>query len=470
MGRGFFRWLEDSIERNDSLLCVGLDPRPERLGGEDAFAFNRRIIDATADLVCAYKPNFAFYEALGLPGLEALQRTIEYIHQCELPVILDAKRGDIGSTAEAYAHAAFQIWAADAVTVNPYLGSDCVAPFAQHEDKGVFVLCHTSNPGAQELQSLEVDRQPLYRRVAELVQRWNAHGNLGLVVGATYPQVLAEMRRTFPHLWFLVPGVGAQGGDLEATVRAGLDAHGRGLIINVARSVIFADDPRQAARALRDRINTIRQSPISNTQYLIPNIHYIHSLVLALHELGAVQFGDFRLKSGKRSPIYIDLRLLVSDPKLMRQVAQAYVQLMAGLEFDRIAAIPYGGLPIGQAVALEVGKPLLYPRKEIKEHGTGRVIEGRYQAGETVVVLDDLITTGSSKFEAIAPLEAAGLRVRDVVVLIDRQQGGAEELAARGYRLHSVLTMRELLDVLERHGRISAAQRVEVERFLVQGG
>ena len=265
MGHGFFHWLEESIEKNDSLLCVGLDPRVDRLAGEDVFAFNQRIIDATSDLVCAYKPNFAFYEALGLSGLEALQRTVEYIHQRGLPVILDAKRGDIGPTAEAYAHAAFHVWAADAVTVNPYLGGDSVAAFAQHEDKGVFVLCHTSNPSAEELQTLDVGGQPLYLQVAELVRKWNTHGNIGLVVGATYPQVLAEMRRTFPEMWFLVPGVGAQGGDLEATVHAGLNADGRGLIINVARSVIFADDPRRVARDLRDRINAIRrQSPISN--------------------------------------------------------------------------------------------------------------------------------------------------------------------------------------------------------------
>jgi len=264
--RPFFNWLAECVMRNSSLLCVGLDPDPERLEGEDVFAFNRRLVDTTADLACCYKPNSAFYEALGTGGLEILCQTIEYIHALDLPVILDAKRGDIGSTAAAYARAVFEVWGADAVTVNSYLGADSVAPFARYLDKGVFVLCHTSNPGARDFQELTVvngrsgiSGRPLYQVVAEQVQHWNlGSGNYGLVVGATYPEELRAVRALAPDLWLLVPGVGTQGGDLEAAVVAGLWADGLGLIINVSRSVIYAPDPRTAARIFRDRVKVAR--------------------------------------------------------------------------------------------------------------------------------------------------------------------------------------------------------------------
>jgi orotidine 5'-phosphate decarboxylase subfamily 2 len=224
MTQDFFGFLEHTIEKNDSLLCVGLDPRPERISDGDVLAFNRRIVDATCDLACVYKPNVAFYEALGVEGLIALKATIDYIHATGLPVILDAKRGDIGSTAQAYAQAAFDVWGVDAITVNPYLGGDALEPFIARQDKGVFVLCHTSNPGAQDLQNLEVAGRPLYQHVAELARRWNQHGNVGLVIGATFPEEIVTIRAEAPDTWFLVPGVGAQGGDLEAAVSAGLNA------------------------------------------------------------------------------------------------------------------------------------------------------------------------------------------------------------------------------------------------------
>ncbi|MFQ5342324.1 MAG: orotidine-5'-phosphate decarboxylase [Anaerolineae bacterium] len=476
MSRGFFEMLEHTIEQNGSLLCVGLDPRLEWIPDRDVLGFNRRMVDATSDLACVYKPNVAFYEALGVEGLMALKATIDYIHARGLPVILDAKRGDIGSTARAYAQAAFDVWEVDAITVNPYLGGDALEPFIARQDRGVFVLCHTSNPGARDLQDLEVAGLPLYHHVAQLAGRWNQHGNIGLVIGATYPQEIAAIRAGAPDTWFLVPGVGAQGGDLEAAVSAGLNTAGHGLVINAARSIIYADDPREAARDLRDRINAIRhhpnlQSPISNLQYPIPNLQSptIEPLTLALHDLGAVQFGQFTLKSGLRSPIYIDLRLLVSDPVVMRMVARAYAGLLRTLTFDRIAGIPYAGLPIATAVGLEMGRPVIYPRREVKGHGTARTIEGKYQAGETAVVLDDLITTGGSKFEAIEPLEAAGLRVRDVVVLIDREQGGAQELAEAGYELHTLLSLPSMLETLTRHGRITSDVKSEVEKFLWEG-
>lgn len=455
----FFEKLGRAVEEHDSLLCIGLDPHLSPKEGESLFDFNRRIIDLTRDLACAYKPNFAFYEAQGLAGLADLRRTIEYIGP-DIPVILDAKRGDIGSTAQAYARAAFEIWGADAVTVNPYLGGDAVLPFAAYSERGVFLLCHTSNPGASDLQTLECEGRPLYLKVAELAQAWNERNNLGLVVGATYPEALRALRAQVPEMWFLVPGVGAQGGELEAALAAGLNERGNGLLISASRSIIFAPDPRGEASALHQRINRCRRQARPRLA------HPQEELILALHEVGCLRFGDFRLHSGLRSPVYIDLRLLASHPRLLRRVAGAYVQLLRPLTFDRLAAIPYAALPIGTAVSLEMGKPMLYPRKERKGHGTKQAIEGVFRPGERVAVLDDLITTGASKLEAIAPLEEAGLEVRDIVVLIDREQGGGEELEKQGYRLHAAFTLRQMVEVLRHREKISPGQGDEVLAWL----
>jgi uridine monophosphate synthetase len=468
--------LDRMARQNDSLLCIGLDPRPEQfpadiLAQDDPIlAFNRQIIEATRDLVCAYKPNYAFYEVHGLAGLRALRRTIEAVGP-EIPVILDAKRGDIGSTAAAYARAAFEVWGADAVTVQPYLGRDAVTPFTDYAGRGVFVLCHTSNPGASELQTLTgPDGTPLYLHVARLAESWSETANVGLVVGATYPQALRAVRNCAPQTWILVPGIGAQGGDLDAVVSAGLRPDGLGLVINVSRAVCHAPDPRAAALAFRDRIRAARAS--QQEQAVAGNVDpQTETLILDLAHIGAVRLGSFTLKSGQTSPIYIDLRLLASHPQVLARVAAAYAAVLQSrsgppIAYDRLAAIPYAALPIGTAVALQTGRPLIYPRKEVKSYGTRRAIEGVFQPGERAVVLDDLITTGESKIEAITPLREAGLDVRDVVVLIDRQSGGREVLARRGYRLHAVLTLRQILDVLLAHDQITQEQHTQVVTWL----
>ncbi len=261
----FIERLDAAAARNRSLLCVGLDPWRPAMPVDDIAEFNRAIIAATSDLVCAFKPQWAFYEAEGVAGLEALHATIDAVPD-DVPVVLDAKRGDIGNTAVAYAHAAFETWGADALTVNPYQGRDAAQPFLDRADRGVFVLVRTSNPGSAEFQDLQVRGPetvaPFFEEVARQVVAWNEHGNVGLVVGATVPDELARVRRIAGSMPILVPGVGAQGGDLEASVRNGTDVHGRRALIAAARSVIYASkgsDFAKAARAeaerLRDAIN-----------------------------------------------------------------------------------------------------------------------------------------------------------------------------------------------------------------------
>jgi orotidine-5'-phosphate decarboxylase len=272
---GFIATLAAAWERNDSLVCVGLDPEIERFPrhvlaqASPIFQFNKAVIDATRDLVCAYKPQFAHYAAY--EAEDQLERTIEYIHRsCPgVPVILDVKRGDVGSTAERYAIEAFERYGADAATVNPYLGSDALDPFLRRADKGVIILCRTSNPGARDVQDLSVGGRPLYQVIAQLAaQRWNTLGNCLLVVGATYPQELAAVRALVGDMPLLVPGVGAQGGDVAQAVHNGQTRSGTGLIVSSSRAILYAsagEDFAAAARAatdeLRRAVNSSRTRP-----------------------------------------------------------------------------------------------------------------------------------------------------------------------------------------------------------------
>lgn len=260
--------LAAAAKGNRSLLCVGLDPEPDRIANGDVLAWARSIIAATQDLVCCYKPNAAFFEALGRHGWEVLAETIALV-PAQIPVLLDAKRGDVGNTARAYARAAFEVLNAGAVTVNPYLGEDSLQPFLAYEDRAVFVLCRTSNPGAGDFQDLRVGddnaARPLYEVVAKRARAWNREGQVGLVVGATYPAELARVRALCPDQLLLVPGVGPQGGELEAAVRAASDEQAGGFIVNASRGVIYVSDgadfaqaARRAAAGLRTAIEAAR--------------------------------------------------------------------------------------------------------------------------------------------------------------------------------------------------------------------
>jgi orotidine-5'-phosphate decarboxylase len=263
------------VQKHNSLVCIGLDPVLEKIpthllsNANPFFTFNKEIIDATAELVCAYKPNSAFYEAGGAKGIEELQMTCEYLRNVypDIPIILDAKRADIGSTNKGYAQFTFDYLKVDAITLHPYLGAEAIRPFLDRKDKGCIILCRTSNAGAGEFQDVVVGGERLYKMIARtVVNDWNNNGNCMLVVGATYPEELAEVRAIAGNMTFLVPGIGAQGGDVEKTVRAGLNSQKAGLIISSSRGIIFAGNgidfatlSREETKKLREEINKYRR-------------------------------------------------------------------------------------------------------------------------------------------------------------------------------------------------------------------
>lgn len=268
----FKQKLDQVIEKNNSLLCIGLDPELEKIpdslkkNNEPMFEFNKAVIDSTKDLVCAYKPNIAFYEAYGLEGLKQLKKTIAYLKNQypQIPLILDAKRADIGNTAKMYAKAVFDYWQADAVTVYPFLGLDAVQPFLVYQDKLIILLIKTSNPDAGMFQDLKVGNEAFYLKLAKEISQWD-YKNIGIFIGATYPDELKKVRTIFPEAVFLSAGLGSQGGEVEQAVKAGVDRHQKGIMFNASRSIIyaspnkdFAQAAREKAKELRDKINQYR--------------------------------------------------------------------------------------------------------------------------------------------------------------------------------------------------------------------
>jgi uridine monophosphate synthetase len=457
----FARRLSERVAALGS-LCVGLDPRLEEMTAserallatdpEGALVLHgQRLLEATRAVAAAYKPNAAFYEVHGSAGWRALERLVPEL-EAVAPVILDAKRGDIGTTSAAYAKATRRL-GATAVTVSPWLGQDGVAPFLD-EGLFVFVLARTSNDAAAAVQMGGLE--PAWEAVVRLAMGWGASDDLGFVVGATMPRALARARVLAPEHWLLAPGVGAQGASPAET----LAAAGGKVLVPVSRAISAATDPGVAAI---DLARALRVSPRANPTSAVQRHR---ELVDGLFDRGCVRFGEFTLKSGARSPIYLDLRRLVAMPDLMVLAARAYAEVMAPLRYDQIAALPYAALPIGAAVSLCVGRPMLYPRREAKGYGTQASIEGVFEVGQRALVLDDVATRGDSKVEAFERLEAAGLLIEDVVVLIDREGGARELMAAHGKRMHAVFGLRELLGAWRTSGRIDDEQVGAVERFL----
>jgi uridine monophosphate synthetase len=328
------------------------------------------------------------------------------------------------------------------------------------------------NPDSDDVQMLGKTAEPVYLSVARMAEQWNKQNNMGLVVGATDPVAMAQVREAVPDIWILAPGVGPQGADPKAALEAGLRADSLGMLIPVSRSLAAASDPREVAVRLNEGINHIRASstfPPKRRKAAAPPVKLIHhGLADALLDAGCVKFGDFELKSGDQSPIYFDLRLLTGHPELLSRVAAAFIPILEKLAFDRLAAVPYAGLPIATAIALQSGQPLIYPRKEVKEYGTGATVEGGFQPGETAVLIDDLITSGTSKFEAVDKLRAAGLEVHDVVVLIDRRAGARASLSEVGLQLHSVFTLSELIDHWTKSGVLDGGVLARLNEFVAR--
>lgn len=470
----FFQILDERARRIGSLLCIGLDPIAAELpepSVEAARAYCRRMIETTSEFALAFKFNTACFLAYGAEGLSLLQEAIAMVPD-GIPTIIDSKTGEIPSNASLYAQIDFKQLEAKAVTLNPFLGYDSLQPFIKNPDRGAFLLCKTTNSGSVDLQDLPLAGEGLplhvYEKVALLAQDWNSKGNLGLVTSATHPEEMARIRSLAPNLWIMATGIGSTNGELNETLRGGLRTDGLGLLIPASRAIWRASDPHQAAMELREAINRHRSSLQAAGPILAnPGTVFPASLADDLLSTGCVRFGQFTLKSGDTTPIYIDLRQLISYPHLLAEVSAAYLPLLRRLNFDRIAALPYAALPIGTTLSLQSGWPVVFPRKEARSYGTHTEIEGKFNTGETVVVINDIAGSGMSKFDSIMKLVNGGLVVQDVVVLIDRELGAAEALAEQGIRLHSVLTLSTLLDYWEVTGRVSQ-EHLSAARLFVQ--
>ncbi len=499
---GFFVQLTDAIAARQSLLVTGLDPNPEMLqswahrrgmGGRSFLSQARHwikaVIEATSPHVCAYKPSLGFYQALGSTGLELLREVRELV-PLDIPLIIDAKHGDLNSSS-ALAHYVFRDLGADAITLSPLPGQDIAAPFLLYPEKAVVVTCHSSNPAARLIQHHPNEDDPLFLRIVRECQLWATPEQLLLEVGTSDPEILARVRREAPERFLILRSLWAEEDRLDALLEAGLSQSADGLLLPLPQNLLVEDDMAERAEGLKRRIEERRRHWLEShprqaaetCRVWLPGSPEpgaagaaagaggpangkgedpLAGMILELFDIGCLLFGEYVQASGAIFNYYIDLRQIISDPNLFHRVLHAYAGQLEHLAFDRIAGIPYGSLPTATGLSLLLHKPLIYPRKEVKAHGARRLIEGDFEDGDLVVVVDDILITGGSVLEGIAKLESSGLCVEDVVVFIDHggehDRRARERLAEAGYRVHAVLDIPRITRVLHRFGRLSDAQ------------
>lgn len=458
----FFGKLEARCAELDSILCVGLDPHAADLkpvSATGALEFCKRIADATSTVSVAYKPNAAFFEAFGAEGWAALKELIAYLRgPLGALVLLDCKRGDIGSTSAAYATACFEELGADAVTLHGYMGTDSIAPFVGADaSHGAFVLCKTSNPSSSEVQSLCLapgatpgGATRVFEAVAEASAGWGhaADGsNVGLVVGATDLEALRAVRRVRPDAWILAPGVGAQGAAAADVASVAVrKSDGLGLLVPVSRGISRAADPAAAAEAIRVELNVARAAAMAASPApaapASPSLapHQTDFLRCAMEE-GVLRFGDFTLKSGRASPYFFNAGLFVRGSAVSR-VGAAYARTVAdsGIGFDVVFGPAYKGIPLATAVGMSLAAigadtAVAYNRKEAKDHGEGGTLVGAPVAGKRILLVDDVMSSGKAVLEAAEILAAAGATLAGVVVGLDRQErrSGDDDRASTTY-------------------------------------
>ena len=419
----FHNKLDKVVGKNNSLLCVGLDPDVSKMptqfkkSKQPLFDFNKAIIDATASLVCAFKPQSAFYEAYGPEGIKQLKQTADYIHKKypHIPIILDAKRADIGNTNDGYVEFIFDYLRMDAVTLHPYLGGEALGPFLNRKDKGLIILCRTSNPGAAEFQDLQTGGRPLYEQVAQTVaDKWNAHKNCLLVVGATYPEEMKAIRQIVgPDMVLLVPGIGAQGGDVGSAVRAGLGASQRGMIISSSRDILYASNKadfakvaHQRARAVRDEINKYREE--SETRQ-------------ALEAKGCIYSGHFVGVSTKHLSGYCNIDPLLPHAGLVGELIEKLVNEFKDSGVETVAAPAVGAIPFahwgahhlmklngGEVYGVWADKVADAPTREFvfEREGFAKLVKGK-----KILVLEDMINQMTSIRAMIKTVRAAGGKI-----------------------------------------------------------
>ncbi len=490
----FFEKLITSIERNQSLLYLELNPDLESLPEESAnqnipvkslltnspekdnqeliqdwWEWFHFLITESEKYVCAYKLSLGYYQSFGIPGLELLQQTLKTI-PLEIPIILDAKHADL-NTSTVFAQTIFADWQVDACTISPYTGLDLVAPFLLYPGKAVFLLCATANPSAAVLQEYPNPEQPLYLKLVAEAQRWATPEQLGLEVGIM-PDMLATIRQVAPERLILIQGDIAEENDitnpeeLTQLLAAGLNINGEGLLLPIPPKLLGTAQPNTAIESLRDTINEQRLKVVEGSptcELWLPDVCFLQhephrDLILQLYDIGCIIFGDHIQASGAIFPYYIDLRKIISIPQIFHKIVTAYAEILQDLEFDRIAGIPYGSLPTATGLALRLERPMIFPRKEVKAHGTGRLIEGHFQTGEKIVVVDDIMISGNSVIKGAEKLKSVGLEVEDIVVFIDHERGVKDKLKDHGYRGHSVLTLTEISKTLYESNKIDSEQ------------